>query len=93
MLLSRLQINSRSKSGQGASFSGRGPGGAANGRLRGIDEQSSEEEPDPLDRYDQEAKQLTNAQIKKAQKDVKIAERRANKKRQARALNASRKQE
>lgn len=94
MLLSRVPLNSRHKSGRAASFSGRSGDSAANGRMRGIDEASSDDDTKSLlDQYDREAQQLTSKAAKRARRDSDKAQKRANRKQARKARGEPPRQE
>lgn len=90
MLLSRVPLNSRHRSGRAASFSGRSGDSAANGRLKGIDEPSSDEESKSLfDHYDKEAEKLASKATKRAKKDSEKAQQRVSRKQRRKILSGS----
>ena len=89
MLLSRLPLNSRHRSGRTATLSGRS-GESENGKLQGIDEPSSDEEYKLLfDSYDKEAQQLTSRAAKRARKDSDKAQQRASKKQRRKEIHGN----
>ena len=89
VLLSRLPLNTRHRSGRAASFSGRS-GDSANGRPKGIDEPSSDDESQMLlDTYDKEAQLLTSKAAKRARKDADKAQQRASRKQKRRVIHGT----